>query len=585
MKTQSSTSYARLLGACAALSIPFTSSLQAQNTLVDLELSLVTDVSGSVSNADYQLMMNGYADAFRSPTLISAIGAGAYGGIAVNLVFFASSAAEGIPFTYISNTSEADAFATVIDGLVASRPGNVGSSTSISTGLDLATQLFSQNSFDAPRVVIDVAGDGTGSTPGVSRDNAIANGVTTINGIVIGTDPGGSLAKFYEDEVIAGDGAFVAVAPTFEDFEPEILSKIEREVRGDYPSAETGRIMTSTLRMTSVTVARTATRDVGDRLFRLRSGVRSEPMVTTQPAPAPSAKGGMAKGGMAKTPITITETCPWEVYGQVFYSAQDLDAQYLYRPAQAGTAFVAPQLLQPETSIDIFGGTVGFDYDFNENFTAGFAISASRADADMSLVGDMEIDNVSLMPYVSYYRPLGGMAFYADLLYGYGMNDYDTMRLPLGTSGSTEGDFHTLEFNTGLNIQTGQWVHGPLAQVRWVDGEIDSYTEIGPGALVFPEADYESLATQLGYQVSYPMPMASGTLVPQFRAAWEHEFEADQGNLAGFPLGGLDEDLAVIGAGIGYFMNCGWNVVLDYEARVGSESESHYVGLKVGKEF
>ena len=109
--------------------------------------------------------------------------------------------------------------------------------------------------------------------------------------------------------------------------------------------------------------------------------------------------------------------------------------------------------------------------------------------------------------------------------------------------------------------------------------------EVGPGAAVFPDSDYESLATQLGYQASYVMQMGSGVLVPQVRAAWEHEFEADQGNFAGIPVGQLDEDLAVLGAGVGYYMNCGWNVVLDYEARLGEESQSHYVGLKAGVEF
>ena len=81
------------------------------------------------------------------------------------------------------------------------------------------------------------------------------------------------------------------------------------------------------------------------------------------------------------------------------------------------------------------------------------------------------------------------------------------------------------------------------------------------------------------------MPMGSGTFVPQARAAWEHEFEDDLGTVAGLPQGVLDEDLAVLGLGVGYFMNCGWNVILDYEARLGSESQSHFVGLKGGIEF
>jgi outer membrane autotransporter protein len=74
-------------------------------------------------------------------------------------------------------------------------------------------------------------------------------------------------------------------------------------------------------------------------------------------------------------------------------------------------------------------------------------------------------------------------------------------------------------------------------------------------------------------------------LVPQGRAAWEHEFEDDQNTALGLPGGEIDEDIAVLGAGIGYYMTSHWNVVLDYEARLGSENQSHYVGLKAGYEF
>lgn len=562
------------LAVAAAFGLPL-APVEAQNILVDLELSLVTDVSGSVSLSEYQLMMDGYESAFRNPSIINAIQSGNQGSIAVNLVFFASSASEGLPFTLISNSTEANAFADDIFALRNSKP--FGGGTTISSGINLAAQLFDQNGFDAPRQVIDVAGDGTGTSPGSARDSAINSGVDTINGIVIGSDPGGSLAQFYQNEVIAGQGAFVAVAPTFQDFEPEIQRKIEREVRGTDFGSESGRIVTSTLRLTSIATARTTVRGVSDRMFRMRSGQRSEPIVTETPAPY------SGKGGMTKEPIVVTTYCPWEVWGKVYWATEDLDAQY-NRIAVPGANF--RQLIQADTSIDIYGGAIGIEYHINPTWAVGFAISGSRGEADMTLVGSADIDTIALMPYVSYYRNLGNMDVYADLLYGYGMTEYDTVRLAGGpATGSPDGNFHTLEFNTGLNLSHGGFVHGPFGQIRWIDGEIDAFTEVGPGALTFPEADYESLATQLGYQASYPIAMGSGTFVPQARAAWEHEFEDDAGNLAGLPQGTIDEDVAVLGLGFGYFMNCGWNVILDYEARLGSDSQSHYVGLKGGIEF
>jgi outer membrane autotransporter protein len=295
--------------------------------------------------------------------------------------------------------------------------------------------------------------------------------------------------------------------------------------------------------------------------------------------------------GSAKEPaspiMTTTEVRPWEVYGSVFYFTEDQDEQFL--TARTVTGAPIRTTVHAETSVDIFGGNAGFEYRFDERWRAGFAIGASTADVDMTFFGSSDIDTLALVPYVSYYqeKAIGNADFYADAMYVYGMNEYDIRRIVGAgiTTGSPDGDYHQIELTSGLNYRSGDLVHGPYASLRWLDGTIDSYTESGPGAALFPESDFESLATNLGYQVSYPIRLAGGVLVPQGRAAWEHEFEDDQSAAFGLPGGQIDEDLAILGAGLGYYMNSGWNVGFDYEARLGSETESHYVGLKVGLEF
>jgi outer membrane autotransporter protein len=349
----------------------------------------------------------------------------------------------------------------------------------------------------------------------------------------------------------------------------KLLVSIFAEVTG---GGTTDVAMASGLRTSAIGLARTVTRDVGSRLYRLRTGIRADSVVVEM-APVTDAKGGMAKGAII--PHT-NKVCKWEVFGQVFFSSDDQDAQF---------SGANRTLRNPDTSTDTFGGTVGFEYDFTPNWAAGFAVSGAHADADFKTVGDADIDTFALIPYVSYYHPglVMGADFYADLLYAYSSNDYDTTRFPGGTFGSTDGDSNQLELTTGLNFKTPSVIHGPYGVLRWLDGSIDGYTE--SGGAVFPDSDYESLATQLGYQVSYPVALGGGKLVPQARAAWEHEFRSDQGHLGAIPLGELDEDLAVLGAGVGYYMNCGWNVVLDYEGRLGSNSTSNYVSLKAGIEF
>ena len=71
-----------------------------QATPVELELSLVVDVSGSISTTEYNLQMDGYANAFRDPTVISGILSYA-NGIAVNMVQFASNAAQVVGLSLI----------------------------------------------------------------------------------------------------------------------------------------------------------------------------------------------------------------------------------------------------------------------------------------------------------------------------------------------------------------------------------------------------------------------------------------------------------------------------------------------------
>ena len=573
--------YAALFGAAAALGLPCMGG--PASILVDLELSLVVDVSGSVDTTEYALQMEGYALAFENPALHARIGAGREGQIAVNLIQFSSSAAESIPWTLIDSAAASNAFAAQVRA--ATRL--FGGGTSPDTGITLATGSIFSNTFDSTRQVIDVSGDGAGfaSADQAARDAALAAGVDTINGLpILNDDP--TLGDYYLENIVGGDDAFVEAADSFEDFEASVLEKLTRELGGD--SGESGRLVSSTLRATSITAARATTRDVGDRLFRMRAG-RPQAMQRAQAAPAHSdAKGGMVSAKEPASPIVMpSETRPWEIYGSVFAFTEDQDQQSL--TTRTVTGALLRTTVHPDTAIDIFGGNAGFEYRFNERWSVGFAVGASATDVDMTFVGSSDIDTLALVPYVSYYQAgaFAGADLYADLMYAYGMNDYDIRRITPGgiATGSPDGDYHQLELTSGLNFRSGSLVHGPYASLRWLDGTIDSYTEAGPGAGLFPESDFESLATNLGYQVSYPITLSGGVLVPQGRAAWEHEFEDQQNAAFGLPGGEIDADLAILGAGVGYYMLCGWNVVLDYEARLGSETQSHYVGLKAGYEF
>jgi hypothetical protein len=340
-------------------------------------------------------------------------------------------------------------------------------------------------------------------------------------------------------------------------------------------------------------VAWSSTRDVSGRMYRNRAGIRPGSRLVEAPAYTPSgdSKSGMgsAKGGAKVAAISVPTPNKWEVYGSLFYYSEDQDGQS-YRQ-QTKKKYCPPSLVNGsvDTSLDIYGGSIGVEHHFNSEWSAGFAVSAATGDLDMGSVGSADIDSVSLIPYLSYYRTdaFGSADFWAGLMYSYGMHSYDTRRFTGGgvASGSPDANTHEIELNVGVNFGEDDFVHGPYAGLRYITGTVDAYTEVGPGATYFGEQDVDSLVSILGYQVSWKLRGSGGYWVPQLRAGWEHEFEDGNANSFGIPIDSRDEDVAVVGAGLAYYFDNGWNLGIEYEGRFGSNTEAHYGGLKAGKEF
>ncbi len=207
------------------LPIMLFASFQIQAAPVDLELSLVIDVSGSVDGNEYNLMMDGYANAFRNTAVQNNILGGTNGAIAVNTIFFSSSAFTTSldSFVLLDSATAINSFADTLDTFA--RPGFGG--TRIHTGTNKAISLLDADTlYETTRQIIDISGDGTGS---ISADQA-ARGVAesknyTINGITIGSN---SINTYYTDNVITSDG-FALHANSFAEFEQAILQKLKAE--------------------------------------------------------------------------------------------------------------------------------------------------------------------------------------------------------------------------------------------------------------------------------------------------------------------------------------------------------------------
>jgi hypothetical protein len=194
---------------------------------VDAEILLLMDVSGSVNSTEFNLQRTGYANAFQSAAVHSAI-ASTTNGVAVRLVQWsgATQQAESIAWTHIFDVASSNAVGAAIAAMSRSFSG----STAIGAAIN--------NTFASIGDEVDVSGDGTtndGIASVTGRNNALAAGVDVINGLVIGGSSG--VLSHYQSDVIGGTNgngspAFALTASTFSDFETAITNKLSAEITG-----------------------------------------------------------------------------------------------------------------------------------------------------------------------------------------------------------------------------------------------------------------------------------------------------------------------------------------------------------------
>jgi hypothetical protein len=208
---------------------------------VDLALVLVTDVSRSIDDSEFQLEKDGYAATFANPKVLAAIKGGMVGAIAVAYVEFASSyeVRTVLDWTVIHDDATEKDFTEKI----ATAPRSFWGRTAISAGIDRAVQLLAESGFDASRGMIDVCGDGTndaGRDVQEARDDVVKAGIT-INGLAIINDhpvswtyahvqPPGGLAKYYRVNVTGGPASFIIEVHDFDVFGEAMTRKLVNEI-------------------------------------------------------------------------------------------------------------------------------------------------------------------------------------------------------------------------------------------------------------------------------------------------------------------------------------------------------------------
>jgi hypothetical protein len=222
---------------CLVMALP-PKTVLGQQKLVDLELVLAVDASGSIDEDEARLQRTGWADAITNPRVLGAIRAGRRGAIAVMFLEWAATGCESVAVKWsrISDAVSAQKFA---EGIRRAPRLDCWGGNAIGDAVDFATKSILKNRFRGNRMVIDVSGDGP-NTMGrpilLARERALATGMT-INGLVL-MDPerffnapgGGTLADYYRNAITGGPGSFVMVAKKRGNFRQAALAKLVREI-------------------------------------------------------------------------------------------------------------------------------------------------------------------------------------------------------------------------------------------------------------------------------------------------------------------------------------------------------------------
>jgi Protein of unknown function (DUF1194) len=213
------------VSSAVALGVLLPSSAHAL-TLVDTELFLSIDSSGSVDDSEFNLQRTGYVNAFKDATIQSQI-ASLPKGLAVALGYWSGSAQQNVAvaWTLLKTATDANNFADLI--AATTRP--FGGGTEPDKAINFAANQLLTNDFEGKKI-IDVSGDGAGNATRTlnARNNAFNQGIT-INGLPILGESG--LQAFYQNNIVTSNG-FLIAANDFSDFDAAVRLKIGREVGG-----------------------------------------------------------------------------------------------------------------------------------------------------------------------------------------------------------------------------------------------------------------------------------------------------------------------------------------------------------------
>lgn len=202
-------------------------------------LVLALDVSGSVDAIEYNLQINGVADALSDPDVVAALLALPDSPVHLAIFEWSSAAYQSVILDWTALESP-ERIAAVAERLRHWPRRPAPEATGLGAALRFAGQMLRDGPFCWKRVV-DVSGDGKNndwpSPESVLQAGDLAG--VTVNGLVVGRERlrnddarvgVGELSAYFRAQVIHGPLAFVEVALGYADYAPAMRRKLLKEL-------------------------------------------------------------------------------------------------------------------------------------------------------------------------------------------------------------------------------------------------------------------------------------------------------------------------------------------------------------------
>ena len=279
----------------------------------------------------------------------------------------------------------------------------------------------------------------------------------------------------------------------------------------------------------------------------------------------------------------IDEASGWGVWTRFMAAQQNL-------PAQGGKLGYRQ---------DLGGVAAGVDGPLFDGLQLGFLAGVSQGDLSWSRAGYSGDQNGV---HAGIYAQTDLNILYFNALFGYSRFENQADREVSFTdfSGIARGGFDSEAYQgvaeLGSRILAGGWLLSPSVSVVYINLQEDGFEESGADfvSLGVECREHESLSSRAGLRMAVGWNLGGALLVPRIGAFWVHEFMDDAPSLSAhfrdygdisFSSSGqvLDEDRALLEAGLDLELAQAWSMKLTYNLKLGEyySCQSFMAGLVI----